>query len=197
MSSHAASTVLTLLALSIAAFFSKAFGNMLRRLSTTFSRKKENGQANGSVSRSAEADGRRKSSHAVVNGTTKEEPDHSIDREQVSNIFKDFAQLVHASQRPLPTQSGDGSYLDHEVPSGMMADLRSMGFKDMKTLKDLIQTKASGALQDDKTYLMERVIQVRRIRDPISTLTDVVLAACQWFTGDLAEESRTYKRLHR
>lgn len=43
----------------------------------------------------------------------------------------------------------------------MMADLRSLGFKDIKTLKEVMQTKASGALQDDQTYLTERVIQVR------------------------------------
>ncbi len=35
-----------------------------------------------------------------------------------------------------------------------------MGFKDAHTLMNVMQDKASGELQDDKTYLMERVIQV-------------------------------------
>lgn len=97
----------------------------------------------------------------MVNGQKEEaEPAHTADREEVSNVFKDFAQLIHASRRPLPNQSGDGSYLDHEEPTGLMTDLRSMGFKDLKTLKDVMAVKASGQRADDKTYLMERVIQV-------------------------------------
>lgn len=168
MASYVISVVFTLLALPVV-FFSRTASNMLRRLSSTFSRKKkeENGQVNGAVSISPEANGKRKSSHIIANGIREDEADYSVDREAVSNIFKDFAQLVHASQRPLPTQTGDGSYIDQEVPSGLMADLRSMGFKDIKTLKEVMQTKASGALQDDKTYLMERVIQVRWIKASI------------------------------
>ena len=38
-----------------------------------------------------------------------------------------------------------------------------MGFKDVKTLRDVIANKASNALMDDKTMLMERIIQVGRI----------------------------------
>ena len=60
-----------------------------------------------------------------------------------------------------PTQAGDGAYLDHEVPSGLLADIRSLGIKDVKTLAQVMRTKATGELQDDKTMLMERVIQAR------------------------------------
>lgn len=58
------------------------------------------------------------------------------------SIFHHFAQVLHASQRPLPTQTGDGTYINKDLPSGVMEDLRSLGFKDVKT------------------YLMERVIQL-------------------------------------
>ena len=86
--------------------------------------------------------------------------DHSPQRGEVASSFSQFAQLIHASRRPLPTQTGDGTYVEHEMPSGMMQDLRSLGFKDVKTLMQVMKTKATGQLQDDKTYLMERVIQV-------------------------------------
>lgn len=133
---------------------------MLRRLSSQFrkDKKKEKGQLNGFTPNEKNE---QRSSKPMVNGVKKEEqPDHSETRGEVSDVFEQFAQLIHASQRPLPTQSGNGSYIEHEVPSGMFADLRSMGFKDVKTLKDVMQNNASGELADDKTYLMERVIQV-------------------------------------
>ena len=42
----------------------------------------------------------------------------------------------------------------------MMSDIKAMGFKDVHTLIDVMKNKASGELQDDKTYLMEHTIQV-------------------------------------
>ena len=42
----------------------------------------------------------------------------------------------------------------------MLADLKTLGFKDFKTLKDVVEQKATGSMDDDKLYLMERVIQL-------------------------------------
>ncbi|KAF2456698.1 fatty acid oxygenase PpoC [Lineolata rhizophorae] len=89
-----------------------------------------------------------------------EHVDHNQEREEVGNVFEDFAQLIHASQRPLPTQTGDGTYIEKDENSGLFADLRTLGFKDVKTLKDFMAAKSSGETTDDKTYLMERVIQL-------------------------------------
>lgn len=86
--------------------------------------------------------------------------DHAASRQDVESAFQKFAQLIHASNRPLPTQSGDGASLEHAEPTGLMNDLKSIGIKDVKTLMEVMKSKASGQLQDDKTYLMERVIQV-------------------------------------
>lgn len=93
---------------------------------------------------------------------TKEEQnvDHSASRADVESSFKKFAQLVHASRRPLPTQSGDGAYLERTEPTSFIQDLKSIGFRDVETLMALMKSKTSGKLQDDKTYLMERIIQV-------------------------------------
>ena len=104
---------------------------------------------------------KRKSSFVPLKPSRKAEPvDNSASRQNVESSFAQFAQLLHAAQRPLPNQSGDGAYLDHAEPSGLMGDLKRLGFKDAKTLMDVMKSKASGELQDDKTYIMERTIQV-------------------------------------
>ena len=84
----------------------------------------------------------------------------------MESSFEQFAQLIHAARRPLPTQSGDGAYLDHAEPSGFLQDVKALGFKDAKTLMEVMKSKATGELQDDKTYIMERTIQVIRGRMP-------------------------------
>lgn len=87
--------------------------------------------------------------------------DHSVGRQEVESTFSKYAGLIHASRRPLPNQTGDGQYLDHPESGSVWGDLRTLGFKDVKTLMAVMQNKASGELQDDKTYMMEHVIQVR------------------------------------
>lgn len=88
------------------------------------------------------------------------ESHHGEKREDVESSFEQFAQLVHASQRPLPTQTGDGTYIEHPESSGLFSDLKVLGVKDAQTLMTVMKTKATGALTDDRTYLMEKVIQV-------------------------------------
>jgi len=91
------------------------------------------------------------------------QPDHAANRSEVESSFTQFAHLVHAAQRPLPNQTGDGTYIEEKQQhSGLWADLRSLGFKDAKTLVEVMKNTASGSLIDDKTMLMERVIQVSR-----------------------------------
>ena len=58
-----------------------------------------------------------------------ESHDPTITRETISETFADYAQLIHASQRPLPNQSGNGQYLEKDEPSGFWADMRSLGIK--------------------------------------------------------------------
>lgn len=77
-----------------------------------------------------------------------------------SSTFKDYKQVIHAARRPLPTETGDGSYVEEETSSGIWADLRSMGIKDASTLVSFLENKVTRQSIDDKTMLMERVIQV-------------------------------------
>jgi len=76
--------------------------------------------------------------------------------------FTKFAQLIQAAKRPLPTQTGDGSYITKKAQASLLGDLKTLGLSDFKTLKDLRASKHTGdGRADDKTYLMERIIQVR------------------------------------
>ena len=151
---------------------------MIRRLSTKLGINKSkteetNGTPNGAAtngSASAAANGpdkptveKRRSSFLPLKLHKKTDTtDHSSNRSDVDTSFEQFAQLIHASQRPLPTQGGDGSYIDHAEPSSLLQDVKALGFKDAKTLIEVMKTKAAGELQDDKTYIMERTIQVSR-----------------------------------
>ena len=155
---------------------------MFRRFSTKVGLSKDqskdrnngvNGETNGTT-------------NGTVNGTTGEKPglakrasmftakaktektekvevaSYGTKREDVETSFKQFAQLVSTSHKPLPTQTGDGgTYEEHPEPHGMFSDLKALGFKDARTLMDVMKTKAAGGLVDDRTYLMEKVIQVR------------------------------------
>ena len=144
---------------------------MLRRFSSKFGKDKKeevDGVRNG-IHR-PDIDRKRSSILPQKKGKEKpvqedrEEVDHSANRQEIENSFQKFAQLIHASRRPLPTQSGDGAYLDHTESSSLFQDLKSLGFKDVNTLIQVMRTKATGQLQDDKTYMMEHVIQVFQVR---------------------------------
>lgn len=63
---------------------------------------------------------------------------HAATRADVASTFEQYAQLIHASRRPLPNQSGDGAYLEKEEPSGFWSDIRSLGIKDLKTVKHIM-----------------------------------------------------------
>ncbi|OJJ51688.1 hypothetical protein ASPZODRAFT_55528 [Penicilliopsis zonata CBS 506.65] len=133
---------------------------MLRRFSTTFKKSKGEKTESEPKENGIQVNGKR-SKTAPVAKAPSSEADHSAKRGDVVAVFDRFAQVIHASRRPLPSQSGDGTYLEHDTASsGLFQDLRSMGFRDLGTLKDVIKNQASGALVDDKTYLMERIIQL-------------------------------------
>ena len=160
--------------------------NMLRRFSSNFRKgKKDDSQVNGKSTNGKITNGNvhngAASNGAMSNGITSngaisngavarsrsedvkkpvEDEHSSAGRLEVESTFKNFEQLIHAARKPLPTQAGDGAYLDQEVSSGLFQDLKSLGFKDVKTLMQVMKTKATGEYQDDKTYLMENVIQV-------------------------------------
>ncbi|KAI4164384.1 MAG: hypothetical protein LQ342_002031 [Letrouitia transgressa] len=129
---------------------------MLRKFSKRFTNKKDEAHTNG-VTNGKISSVRKRTSVAAPKADT---PDYSVTQGDIQSTFEQFAHLLHASNRPLPTQTGDGAYLDHAEPSGLMADLKTFGFKDYHTLTQVMKTKATGKLQDDKTYVMEHLMQL-------------------------------------
>jgi linoleate 10R-lipoxygenase len=140
---------------------------MLRRISTQFKRSKDpkdkdtNGDAEPkSADKSADKSKRFSKVSPVRKSSSNQEESRVVKRAEVVAVFEKYAQAIHAAQEPLPNQTGDGTYLKHDKSSGLIADIKSLGFRDVNTVKDLISSKTSGELVDDKTYLMERVIQM-------------------------------------
>lgn len=129
---------------------------MLRRFSTQFKRNKD---SNGDAEAKGK-DSKRFSKATAARKSVSTDDNHQVKRAEVVAVFEKYAQAIHASQEPLPNQTGDSTFLKHDQSSGLFDDIKTLGFRDINTVKDLIKNKASGELIDDKTYLMERIIQV-------------------------------------
>lgn len=83
------------------------------------------------------------------------------EQDGIEDSVKQYGKAVEAAQRPLPTETGDGTYLEDESNGGTLwKDLRMLGIKDVNTLVSVIKTEAMGKKIDDKTMIMEHVIQV-------------------------------------
>lgn len=122
---------------------------MLRRFSSRFSGKKKEESPNKSLTNGA--------TNGMVNGDHQntqlavqqpDAPDYSVSQGDVQSNFVKFADLLHASNRPLPTQSGDPAYLEEGQPSGFLKDLRTFGYKDYNTMLQVMKGKATGELQE-------------------------------------------------
>ncbi|KAI9804672.1 MAG: hypothetical protein M1833_006747 [Piccolia ochrophora] len=93
-------------------------------------------------------------------------------RADIETTFRIFAEVFHDALRPRPTQTGDGTYLEEKIPSSLLKDFSSLGFKDVETLKDLLKQKITGGPTDDRSYLMERIIQLAAVLPPGSKHRD-------------------------
>lgn len=146
---------------------------MFKRFSKTFNRKKETEKTNVNGSRDGSntgAIGNSPNGHVSGSSSGREgSQETSATREDVQSTFEQYAQLIHAAQRPFPNQSGDGAYLEKEEPSGFWADIKALGLKDVRTVRHLMEDKASGKPQHDKKMHMEEIIQVCRGRPPLRT----------------------------
>lgn len=173
---------------------------MLRRFSTKFGKSRKDGvngvnetngttssngiQTNGSYTNGTETNGtsiekpgptKRGSSFGFTSKKSKTQAsalnaDHAASRAEVESAFAQFAQLIHASRQPLPSRQGHGVDPAQEEHSGLISDVKALGFKDVQTLMDVMKNKATGDLQDDHTYLMEKTIQVSRAQELTSVL---------------------------
>ena len=154
---------------------------MIRRLTSRLNReKKQGGQVNGGTPQTNGVNGKQKSN--APTDKPQEVEDHSASRVDVEKTFSQFAQLIQASNEPLPTQTGDAADLEHKEPSSLMQDIRAIGFKDVGTLMQVVKTKATGEYQDDKNMMMEHVMQVSNTMKSVAgrpmTHLDSLLPLC-------------------
>ncbi|KAH1726426.1 hypothetical protein KXX40_000269 [Aspergillus fumigatus] len=97
------------------------------------------------------------------NEPSREPPKGDVGAEQGGAFgrFKDLSEVVHKATRPLPTETGNGTYIEDSSKGGSLwEDLLSLGIEDAKTVKDFVKTEALRRPIDDKTMLMERIIQM-------------------------------------
>lgn len=85
---------------------------------------------------------------------------HATFRQDIEHTLESARALLKASLRPLPTKTGDGSYLEPPQMTGLIKDLQKMGIDDAETLIELVKTTATGEKINDKSYFMERLIKL-------------------------------------
>lgn len=85
---------------------------------------------------------------------------HITFREKVEEAFRSVAGVIKASSAPLPTKTGDGSYLTSTKPTGILNDLIHIRPGDIGTLIDLAKTAVTRDPINDKTYLTERLLKI-------------------------------------
>lgn len=95
-------------------------------------------------------------------------------RQEIENVFSSVHALINASARPLPTQTGDGSYVTPPLTTGLLQDLRKMDISDVEPLLALVRTSLTGEATDDKTYFMEKLIKLTS-EFPISSKNGLTL----------------------
>jgi linoleate 8R-lipoxygenase/9,12-octadecadienoate 8-hydroperoxide 8R-isomerase len=86
--------------------------------------------------------------------------DNSSIRQEIEKAFSQISQVIHSSLRPLPTETGDGSYIETTSShTGILRELGNFGIRDIETLIDVTRNAATGQPVDDRRYILERVIQ--------------------------------------
>ncbi|KAL6238146.1 Psi-producing oxygenase A [Aspergillus navahoensis] len=78
----------------------------------------------------------------------------------LGNTISQVENVVAASLRPLPTATGDGTYVAEPAQTGLVKDLGHVDLKDVRTLAEVVKSAATGKPVDDKQYIMERVVQL-------------------------------------
>ena len=113
-------------------------------------------------------------------------------REDVINAFSELSALVHAALRPLPSQTGDNTYLPEKPDPNLVDLLKAVNLENADTIKDVI-THLGGGSTDDRTFIMERVIRLASqlpLASPASTLVTNTFLTQLW--NDLKHPPLSY-----
>lgn len=85
---------------------------------------------------------------------------HTSHREKIGAAIKSVSDLIKAATAPLPTQTGDGSIINKQKSTGVLKDVVQMRPRDVLTLVDLAKEAITGEPINDKTFLMERLVEL-------------------------------------
>ena len=82
-------------------------------------------------------------------------------REDVIGAFSQLSIVLRAALRPLPTQTGDSTYLQTDKVDlrSLLEQLKALNIENVATITDVI-AHLGGRPTDDKTYVMEGVIRL-------------------------------------
>ena len=86
--------------------------------------------------------------------------DHEPPKDSVRATLDSLSDLFSHAIRPLPTETGDGTYIEPTLSTGLLRDLEALNIQDVDTLNKVVKEKFNNNGTNDKNYLMERVIQV-------------------------------------
>jgi hypothetical protein len=78
----------------------------------------------------------------------------------VVSKFEKFRALIKAALRPLPTETGDGTYTERPENVGLLRTILSLRWRDIPAIVSLMRNNLKSEPIDDKTYFMEHVVQV-------------------------------------
>ncbi|KAJ0342957.1 hypothetical protein KNSL1_010473 [Colletotrichum chrysophilum] len=106
-----------------------------------------------------------------VDSPSKGDPTYGKHDVKLSGLRKAVAE----SKRPLPVMFGDGSYPVDQSRPGKRQEFKALQARDFKTLYDILKGKVKDhGIQDDKTMIMERTIQIVAKLPHRSRLRDIL-----------------------
>ena len=91
-------------------------------------------------------------------------------RKEIETSLASVSQLIHASLVPLPQNLYVPDNDDQAKETGLLPDLRKMGFKDVETLLALFKSEVRG-VQDDNKLIQEHLIAFLSKLDDTSKLS--------------------------
>lgn len=153
---------------------------MMRRLSTVFKNRDKENTKTSPTSAENGANSSPGPTRRLTLGVTKkstggasssnpqafEGPDHSEKRAGIVGTLESLGKVISTANRPLNVETGDGSYDAKKEQTGLLDDLKALRIKDLETLHmTMHQELGSSKLTDDKTMLMEKLIQVNLYLD--------------------------------
>lgn len=112
-------------------------------------------------------------------------------RKVIENFLSQLYQVIRASLRLLPTETGDGTYITNpSSPTGVLQDIRHVNLKDVEYLINMTKQAASGKPIDDRNYIMEHVVQVCEQSDGLMTMKSLTDGSCPLSYLSLLEIAR-------